>query len=360
VPNCDLSNSGVNGECAAMDSKTLGQGVFNRTMDPGYVTGWGTRAYNWWLGLAVQQEVMPRVSVNIGYFRNWWGNWYVVDNRATNPSDYTPFSITAPVDSRLGNNSGQVVSGLYNLVLDKVGPVDELAQSSENFGKQLENWQGVDINVVARLRQGLTVQAGTSTGRRIVDACEVRAKLPELGTGPTGLANSSLTANVTAGAAAGRALSVTNPYCRIEETYKTQFKGLATYTIPKVDVQVSGTWASIPGDDLAANFVADNAWIAKGPQPLGRNLSGASNVTVNLITPQTLFAPRRNNIDFRVAKILRFGRTRTQVGVDIYNLTNTDVATTFNQAYSPASTAWLTPTAIQPARYARIGAQIDF
>ena len=81
---------------------------------------------------------------------------------------------------------------------------------------------------------------------------------------------------------------------------------------------------------------------------------------MNLLTPQTRFAPRRNNIDFRVAKILRYGRTRTQVGVDIYNLTNTDVATTFNQAYSPASTAWLTPTAIQPARYARIGAQIDF
>ena len=35
----------------------------------------------------------------------------------------------------------------------------------------------------------------------------------------------------------------------------------------------------------------------------------------------------------RVAKILRFGRTRTQVGLDIYNLTNTDVVTTYNQTF---------------------------
>src|SRR5439155_14254938 len=102
-----------------------------------------------------------------------------------------------------------------------------------------------------------------------------------------------------------------------------------------------GTWASVPGDSLAANFVATNAYIAAGPQPLGRNLSGASNVTVNLIPPATLFSDRRNNIDFRVAKILRYGRTRTQVGVDIYNLTNTDVVTGFNQAFSPTSTSWL-------------------
>ena len=154
-------------------------------------------------------------------------------------------------------------------------------------------------------------------------------------------------------------LSVTNPYCRLAEPFRTDFRGLATYTIPRVDVQVSGTWASIPGGPLAANFVANNAWIAQGPQPLGRPLSGAANVTVNLIEPFTLFADRRNNIDFRVAKILRYGRTRTQVGVDVYNLTNTDVVTGYNEGFVPGG-AWLRPTAIQPARYARISAQIDF
>jgi len=293
---------------------------------------------------------MPRVSVNVGYFRNWWGNWYTVDNRANTLADWTPFSINAPVDSRLPGNGGQVISGLYDLVPTAVGKVDEWATNSKNYAKQIENWQGVDVGVVARLRNGLTVQGGTSTGRKLADACALRALVPEQGQGTRG-STTSITSN---------AGSPVNPYCREVEPYLTSIRGLATYTIPKVDLQVSGTWRNDPGDSLAANFVVNNAWIANGPQPLGRNLSGATNVTVNLIEPNTLYSDRRNNIDLRIAKIIRYGRTRTQVGVDIYNLTNTDVVTGFNQTFSPTSTTWLTPTSIQPARYAKISAQFDF
>jgi hypothetical protein len=82
-------------------------------------------------------------------------------------------------------------------------------------------------------------------------------------------------------------------------------------------------------------------------------------VTVNLIEPGTLYANRRNNIDVRLAKILRIAGTRTQVGVDVYNLMNTDAVTGFNNGYSPNG-AWLTPTSIAPARYARINVQLDF
>ena len=124
-------------------------------------------------------------------------------------------------------------------------------------------------------------------------------------------------------------------------------------------MQVALTWISVPGEYLEANFVADNAWIAAGPQPLGRPLSGANVVTVNLIPPYTMFADRRNNMDFRVAKIFRYGGTRALIGVDIYNLMNVDVVTAYNQTFVPGG-PWLTPTALQPARYARISAQIDF
>ena len=66
----------------------------------------------------------------------------------------------------------------------------------------------------------------------------------------------------------------------------------------------------------------------------------------------------------RIAKIFRFGATRAQVGVDVYNLLNTDVVTTYNNGYTAPTAGrgsiWLTPTAIQPARYARINLQLDF
>ena len=61
----------------------------------------------------------------------------------------------------------------------------------------------------------------------------------------------------------------------------------------------------------------------------------------------------------RIAKILRFGTMRTQVGVDIYNLLNADTVTNYNYVFVPGG-SWLTPTAITPARYARIGVQVDF
>jgi hypothetical protein len=349
VQNCDLANKNANGECGAMDNKNFGTANFTRSYDTDFVTGSGVRPYNWGLGLSVQQEVLPRVSLNVGYFRNWWGNHYAVNNRATQLADYTPFSIKAPLDARLPGGGGYTVDGLYNLIPGRVGQVDELATSASNFGKLIENWQGVDINAVARLRNGLTVQGGTSTGRRLQDACDVRANLPEYGNGPSGQNNS------IAGSTAGNAMSPVNPYCRISEPYQTEFKGLATYLVPKLNVQVSGTWSSVPGDSLAANYTVTSAVASPS---LGRNLS-AGNVTVNLIEPATVFAERRTNLDFRVAKIFRLGRTRSQIGLDIYNLTNTDVVTTFNQTFVPNG-AWLTPTAIQPARYVKVSAQFDF
>jgi hypothetical protein len=53
------------------------------------------------------------------------------------------------------------------------------------------------------------------------------------------------------------------------------------------------------------------------------------------------------------------GKIRTNVGVDIYNLLNSDAALSYNQAFIPNG-AWLTPTSIISARFAKISAQVDF
>ena len=133
--------------------------------------------------------------------------------------------------------------------------------------------------------------------------------------------------------------------------------------MPKVDLQVSGTWRSDPGNEIAANYVVSNAIANSGPQPLGRPLS-SGNITVNLVPNATLYSDRRNNIDFRVSKILRYGRTRTQVGIDIYNIMNSDTITAYNAAYvAPTATApstWLVPSAIATARYVKFNLQVDF
>jgi hypothetical protein len=353
VPDCNLQDPNANGECGRMDNQNFGKEVFTRFFDPEFIDGWGKRGYNWEMGAAVQHELTARVGLTVGYFRRWFGNFYTADNRLTTLSDYTAFSIPIPSDPRLPGGGGGTLSGLYNLNPNKVGQEEQFSTLSENFGKQIENWHGVDIGVNARLRNGLTVQGGTSTGRRMQDNCAVRAALPETYSWQQTV--TTQTARVTSSTSPLRDGGLQSPYCHVVEPFLTSFRGLATYTIPRIDVQVSGTWRSDPGEELRADYVVTNAVAAPS---LGRNLS-SGNVTVNLIEPGTLYGDRRNNIDMRVAKILRFGQTRTQLALDVYNLTNTDAVLTYNMGYVPTG-AWLVPLTINPARYVRVNFTVDF
>jgi hypothetical protein len=51
------------------------------------------------------------VPVNATYFRRWYGNLRINDNRAMAPSDYDRYCITAPVDARLPGGSGNRICG---------------------------------------------------------------------------------------------------------------------------------------------------------------------------------------------------------------------------------------------------------
>ena len=132
------------------------------------------------MGVSVQQELVPRVGVTVGYFRRWFGNFYTANNRLTRRRPTTRSSASRFRSIR-GCQAAVAArsTGLYNLVPDKVGQEDLYSQLSSNFGEMTENWHGVDVSVNARLRNGLTVQGGTSSGRRLQDNCDVRAALPE-------------------------------------------------------------------------------------------------------------------------------------------------------------------------------------
>ena len=287
--------------------------------------------------------MLPRVSVEVGYFRRVYGNFTVVDNRAVSAADYTAFSVPVPSDSRLPDGGSTVIGGFYDVVPAKFGLTDNLTTLAKNYGKQTEHWNGLDINVNARTTNGIMIQAGVSTGRTSTNNCEVIAKVPEALFGAT----SFLVANA--------ASWLSSEWCDIEQPFLTQVRGAGAYTVPKIDVQVSATLQSKPGTQLAANFNVPSALAAL---TLGRPLSGnAANTTVNIVQPGELYGDRINQLDIRVAKILRFGRTRTQVGVDVYNVTNSSAIQTYNQTYG---TRYLTPTLVLPARFAKVSAQFDF
>jgi hypothetical protein len=345
IPQCDLTNPAANGECGAMSDARFGQPIPSTVSDPTMLRGWNKRPEDWEFEASVQQQLMPRVGLEVGYFRRWYGNFAVIDNLSTAPSDYTQYSITAPVDARLPNGGGYVVSGLYDLNPNKVGQVNNFFTLASNYGNYTEHWNGVDVNLNARLGKGAVVQGGVSTGRASMDVCDIRTNVPELTITATGL---------TGGGASPFSVNPTQPFCHIDGNFLTQVKFLATYAVPKVDVQVAATFRSLPGPGYTANFIATNAAVLPS---LGRPLSGgAANATVNLIDPGQGYGEQTNLLDLRFSKLFRFSKYRTSVNLDLSNALNSSGITSVNSSYS----AWLTPTGIHLARFYKISASFDF
>ena len=127
--------------------------------------------------------------------------------------------------------------------------------------------------------------------------------------------------------------------------------------VPWVDVQVAGTLRSDQGGSLAANWVAPNTATVGLNRPFA-GVAGTT-ITVNLIEPGTLYGDRVNQFDIRLAKILRFGRTRTNIGFDVYNVLNSNSILGYNQTFV-VNGPWLLPTSVQQSRFAKFSAQIDF
>jgi hypothetical protein len=280
------------------------------------------------------------VGVSFAGFRRWYGNFLTTDNRAVAASDFDPFSLVVPQDARLPGGGGNTLSGLYNVKPASFGLTDNLITSFKTYGGgQKEFWTGYDLTMNVRAVSGVTISGGLSIGRSTNDTCALKKQIPEL---------------LSAGAAAGQT-GEADPWCLRQEDFQTQYKFLGSYVVPRVDVLVSATYQSALGPVLGANFNAPNAQV----QPsLGRPLSGgAANVQVNLVEPGQLFGDRISQLDLRFAKVLTFKGMRANLGIDLFNSLNSNTATTYNQTYGPA---WLTPTAVLPARFAKLSMQLDF
>ena len=361
VADCNLLSPLANGEYGAMANAAFGTLRPGSTYDPDLLHGWGKRVSNWELSAGVQHALFARTSLDVAYFRRAYQNFIVADNRAVSAADFDRFSIMAPRDPRLPDGGGYTVSGLYDLKPASFGrPADNFITLSKNYGNQIERWQGVDVNLNMRPRAGLLLQGGFSTGSTLADVCDVAEKIPEmlLGTAVLGGTGAATSPGVLA-VATGNGAAITNQwtpaqYCRQQSPFLTNVKFATSYTLPRVDVLVSGTFRSVPGPEIYANFVATNAVIAPS---LGRTLSGgAANLPVTIVEPGTMYGERLNQVDLRVGKILRFGRVRSALNLDVYNVFNANRVLTMNNAFA----TWQRPTSILLARFAKIGVQLDF
>ena len=354
IPQCDLTNYLANGECGPLSSPaTFGAPIANISYDPDTLQGWGHRQYNWEMTATVQHELVPRVGLEVQYARRWYGNLRVADDISVTAADYDRFSFLAPTDPRLPDGGGQTFTAfdLNPAAASDITKAQNLYVTfADKLGGATEHFDGVNITVNTRLSNSLTVQGGMGTGRQITNDCAVMAAAPEI---------AHVLFNPTRAP-----FFATRPLERCEQNngWRPQYQGLAAYTIPKVDVQISGTFQNLPGAQLAANAnVCAGALIpglcTAGNTTLGRPFSGGPFRVINIVEAGEVYIERLNQIDFRVSKILRMSGTKTNLNFDFYNVTNSNSVINANAAYG---TAWGTPASILLPRLFKISAQFDW
>jgi hypothetical protein len=346
VVDCDILNPAAQttpDTCGAITGNSLNFGKTGNTVaevNPAVLSGWGVRPNDWQWGLNVQQELLPRVSLDVGYNRRyfrWRGQGTVTDNRVAGPADYQPWTINAPLDSRLPDGGGYPITLYAISAAASARPASSYITLETDYGPlRTDYWHGIDITLNARLHNALNLQAGTSSGRAVTDNCAT-----------TVLIDSPDPRN-----------------CRNVDPFQTTLRGSVTYTLPKVDVLVSATMRSQPGIALAANWLVPNTVVQGllGRLPPGALSTGTTTVAI-LDNDHRVYGPRRGQVDMRFAKILRFGTTRTNVGVDLGNLLNSNQPTAYQSQYDYVQAnggSWNDPTTILQPRFARFSLTFNF
>jgi hypothetical protein len=370
VPQCNFLNAAANGECGPGNPAFL-KTATPLTTDPALTGGWNSREYSWDTSVGLTQQLAPRVSAELDYIHRSWGNLTAEVNRALTPADFTPFAYNVPADPKLPGGGG------YALTFYDITPAafartpDNYLTFSDNLGGAYNKFNGVDFTVNARLHS-VTLQGGTSSGNVVEDSCGVVRNHPEYyifsgGWGGTGGFLDTFLGGIG---------QWPQSFCHRESGWQTNVKGLVTYNVPKVDVLVSGTFRSLPyagsefpsvqsqslsGQVLALNIPAIG--LVDPNMKLGRPFgSGQAVEFFQLVEPGKLYGDRLNAVDLRFGKILKYGTTKSQITLDVYNLFNSNTTEVYQRNYSapgPTST-YLNPLSIMSARFFKITAQIDF
>ena len=315
-------------ELGPLSKSTFGQSVVTTTYASDALTN---RFHNWEFETSLQREIRTKLSASVTYVRRWYQGFTATDNLDAPPSAYSPFCATSPLDPRLPGGGGYNICGFYDVAPSLFGKVNNVITEASNFGKQSEIFDGIDLNVNARLPRGVVLSGGVSIGRDKTNSCFV--------------VNSPQGANPL--------------FCSVDPPFQPQVKLLGVYPVPWFGLQASAAFQSLPGPEILANYTVTSAQVMSS---LGRNLSSGPNgtVTIPLIQPGSLWGDRLNQLDFRLAKINRLGRLRLQEHLELFNAFNASPALTVNNNYTPGAAGWLRPTSILQGRLLKFGIQVEF
>lgn len=344
-------------ELGPYSNANFGRSVLTNVFAEDVYSGFGTRRHNWEYSVGVEQEILPRTSIDVAYWRRAQGNFSVTDNVLVEPGDFDPYCVTAPDDPRLPGGGGYEVCGLHDVNPASFGQVrNEIIRADTNGYAMSQVFDGLDVTVNSRVSGDLFFYGGVNFGRTRFDDCGAR---PDDPAAPPTLALTAGGAGTGGGWDVQEAAGIILPrghHCRVDPPFfRPGWKLSGAYTLP-YDVQISGFWQNLPGVPILATW---NAPVSAIEPSLGRPLAGgAGTAEVHLIAPGTLFADRLNQLDVRVSKIFRLDAGReVRLMLDAYNLLNDDAPLAVNDTYG---SQWQVPESILLARFVKFGAQFTW
>lgn len=296
-----------------------------------------SRPFQYEMNASIQREVVPGTSVTFTWVRRDYKQMIWSDNVAIDPSDYTKYTVTNPLDPT-------TTVDIYNLNPAKSTAFDVL---DDNSSQNTRTFSGFDVAFQSRLNK-LNVFGGFSAGHTITNTCQVED--------PNFL-----------------------NYCdqsQYDIPMYTQFKLNGSYTLP-LEFQVSASIQSYNGD--ARNATVDTVIAATDPslrviwnvdrptflaatRAAGYNNGQGvaltqSSVNVQLVAPGTKFLNRHNQVDLRIKRPFRIGRVQLEGQFDAYNALNSGVILSRVQNFGGQLDR---PASILQGRLLRVGMQMRF
>jgi hypothetical protein len=312
------------------------------------------RPYQITYNAGVTREILRGTSVSFEWFHSDFKDLIARNNVARAASDFTAVTVYSPID-------GSPIS-YYNISSAKLSAVQNVDSTDPN----LQRWyNGLEINVNARLPKGVRIFGGTSTEKIITNSCSAAEHDPNLLLYCDGSKN-----NIP---------------------WLTSLKLSGVYPLPWYGISLSGALQALAGQPLGTSplqygvftagtgFTQPNGlgtnWLITPSLAYAANCKGnctpgarvvpgltTSSATIPLIAPGTEFTPRTNQVDFGASMAMRFGQISVTPKLDVFNLFNSDdyTAVTATSGIQYGSATYMQPSVILQGRLIRIGADVKW
>lgn len=329
----------LNGDDIAQDNEIGPSGNANfgvstgRTADPDL-----RREFNVETTLGVQHQLLPRLALFGGWFHRRFYNQEAQRNPLLTAADWTSFQVANPI----GN--GEMIT-LFNLNPAKAG---QYASNLTDFNSDINRtiYDGFEVSFTARLPKRATVFGGWTNDRVITITCDQYD--------PNKLR-----------------------FC--DQSGKTFQEYGKTSTPPfRNDFKIAGSYPIGWGIDVSAVFMSyagkGNSYTAQDPSlgvywsvpasvfPNGQRTrvptsapillaAGAQTQApgVNLISPNTKFQERWNQLDVSAKRTFKFGSKEFQGQFALFNLTNNNVV--LQEVQTTSLVSGLSPSLGQPQNF---------